>query len=705
MKGFQNYQLAYFICISLKYSFSSALQMHTTSFGKNLNNFLDNFQTCHIKYFLENTKNNADVCDAALLTINYLQNSVSVSIDVLYDFDDVSTPKNHHHRGKFTSCFIHWYMVDQLGLYQEPRHILQKMKESEIAREIPDYFIFYEYHNRNDSVETRYFRQIFYTKILPPLSLMGPIVRIDFLQNIYLVCMPCQGEDIFIQLSERNGKIETGWKTVYTDLQGAHINTMWAITKKQVQSVLICDGFANNKVNTQDKEMVAISSPLVCVHQILSKKLNYSIAIPDNLETIAHGAATNVLLISEELLEMYRNTNMERWRWVPYATRFNRFYFITVVKKPGFNAIMLIQPFTLSMWTLLIVSGIIMIFATKAINAYTSNIVDKYSHSNNKREVSTLKICISIIASVLDQATDYHGNLNNTTRFISIKLLSFTWFFWLVVALQVGMFYKGVMFSFVAKPTDPQWPETPGQLVDMPFHIITLSTQIIVDKGLQTRSSFLINSVLSATKNPNFPLTTTYNKLKERVRYYDSDFLNFALAVVSKKITNETYEKIPASNLVFIDQSGFIYLEFTLCAIFMPQNIVSQPKLFPGYLLVVPWAVWNTYFQPIFERFLGRLHESGIEHKMNAYLGAVEQYNVLNELSINLENLGDSRLYKPTRGQLQYRYFQETSFQKSAGEESAAPLSFEMLKSVFIIWLFIIFCATFSLLLEKLICI
>lgn len=702
MKYFQIHRIVSLILISTKGYYTNPLQIPTKSLGKNVNIFLDNFQSCHIKYFVGNENSSKELFDVPFALIKHFQDSISVSVETL-DNPDRSN-KSHHDRGKFTSCFVHWYMVNQLGLYQQSRDILQNMKESEVVGEVPDYFIFYEDHNTSHSKANNAYRKTFYTKILASRFLMGPIFCIQSLQKIYLVCIPCQQKDPLVQVYGEIFDINNMWKSIYTDLQGAHISPMKTLTKEQAHSAMICDGFADKNVNMHDIEIVKISTPNSCVHRILSRKLNYTFGNPDNLDTIIHGHATNVLLITPEILDL--NANIKGWRWLPYATKFNRFYFITVVKKPGFYATMLIQPFTLETWSFIIICGVAMCLVTQAINNCALSVVNKYRKDEikNFRNISTWKIFISIIASVLDQATDYRRNLNKLTALLSMKFLSFTWFSWLVVALQIGMFYKGVMFSFVTKPADPNWPETIDQLVVMPFHIITLSTQFIVGESNETKSSLLKDAVLKVSENSTFQLQKTYNELQEKVFYYNTDFLNFAEMVLSKKRNIENFKEIPISNLAFIDQSLFIHVESALCTLYMPNNVVSQPKSFPGYLLVVPWAVGNTYFQPIFENYLAKLYESGIEYKMNDYLFAVHRYMVLKELSINLDNLKILGVEKPMKGQLLFMSFQEMHFQKGNVEESAIQLSFEMLKSVFVVCLVILISASILFCFEKLKC-
>ncbi len=181
MKLFQIYQVAYILCISINDSYPSLIKIQSKSFGKNVITFLNNFQTCHIKYFVGNMKNNDAFVDISLLTVKHLKYQVSVSTNVLYNLNNTHNTKSHHYWGKFTSCFIHWYMVDQLELYQEPRHILRRMRNSEMLGELPDYFIFYEDHNTYDSIKNHVNITIFYRKILPLLYLMGPVFRIDSL--------------------------------------------------------------------------------------------------------------------------------------------------------------------------------------------------------------------------------------------------------------------------------------------------------------------------------------------------------------------------------------------------------------------------------------------------------------------------------------------------------------------------------------------
>ncbi len=203
-----------------------------------------------------------------------------------------------------------------------------------------------------------------------------------------MICIPCQDKYIFVQLIGEIFEILDLWKTIYADLQGVYINTVNTLTLKQAQIPTICEGFVDNKVNTEEPNIVAISTQDLCMHRILSRKLNYTIAKPDSLETIPHGLATNIIFISEEM-QIHGKT--ERWRWLPHAVRFNRFYFISIVKKPDFNAAVLIQPFTWVTWTTIFICGAVMGLVTKAIDIYTLCIEKNHNQHtfNNLKEICT----------------------------------------------------------------------------------------------------------------------------------------------------------------------------------------------------------------------------------------------------------------------------------------------------------------------------
>lgn len=129
--------------------------------------------------------------------------------------------------------------------------------------------------------------------------------------------------------------------------------------------------------------------------------------------------------------------------------------------------------------------------------------------------------------------------------------------------------------------------------------------------------------ILNTEKLPNFSLQSAYSKLANSVKFYNkslqqrASYMRYSRDGVKTDKTLVTL--IPSSNIAIIDKSTLISQEVLANQNFMPNNAISQPKLFPGYLQVSPWAVGNTYFRPIFQRYLAKLYESGIK-KENVFI-------------------------------------------------------------------------------------
>ncbi len=224
------------------------------------------------------------------------------------------------------------------------------MRESELIGEAPDYLIFYEDdENVQISPESDKFRNEFFSITIASNLVMGPVFYIVS-KNVHLVCIPCKNGDTFVDLSNVDlYSIRKTWQTVYSNLQQVYITMEWELEKITLAHTLKCDGFVgdNQFVTDEDTEF---SIEDLCVHQILSQKLNYTIANNGKIR-LPHGVANGLTFISTIGLNFKR---IERWQWLTHGTQYFPLNILTILERPGFRGTVLLKPFHFATWVTLV---------------------------------------------------------------------------------------------------------------------------------------------------------------------------------------------------------------------------------------------------------------------------------------------------------------------------------------------------------------
>lgn len=369
----------------------------------------------------------------------------------------------------------------------------------------------------------------------------------------------------------------------------------------------------------------------------------------------------------------------ERWQWVSYSTQFESFLFFSLMKRPSFNASVLLKPFTSTLWLSLIACGFALICVTNMV--YTNIVHWAPRPDVHKSKISIWYMCVVILATILDQTVAFKRYFSKFFNLYSRKITLVIWVFWVMTAIHLGMLYKAKIFSFMAKEMDPPWPKTIYQLVNMPFSFVTLQDEIA---GFHYRRSMLNGTVLRVDENSDLSLRTAYDKLAAQIQFYNESFTQFALDMHVQYNSNNQSR---TTNVAIIDKSTLINLEYLMNINFMPNKAISKLNNFPGYLHVTPWDVRNTYFLAIFERFLAKLYESGIERKMYSFLLSAMYYSELSLILMQIKKLYEEEVVNPSKAQLLFTSFKGANFDNSSRENSTVPLSLEMLQTVFTICL------------------
>lgn len=670
-------------------SFSQILANPNVHISTYVATFLSNFQACHFKFFIGNTEDNSDNFHIQLAIIQYFQDKATFSTEELNNSSFVANRTSHEHHSRFTLCFIHSYMINHVEEYAT---LNQTIRDSEKTGDTPNYFVFYENSEIvNFNHKSYTLRKKFFSSTIASHFVMSPVFYIDSLKSVYIVCIPCRNgdRDPFVYLI--NAKMDTItkiWKTVYSDLQKIYVDPLWISAKIDLVQKLKCDRFVGGKSFTSSKNMKFTIDDL-CVHQILSKKLNYAIIKPkyESKEIVPHGFATGLVFISTHNLH---DAKVERRRWLTHGTQYYPLYILTTLKRPGLHTTVLLKPFKGSTWATILMCGLVLIIITKVTYihfeyVFKYGVVDKFYNFKN---IGIWNIVIAMVANILDQAITNIVSRYSMLRFYPFKVLSSTWFLWFIAMLHVGMLYRSVIYSFITKQIDPLSPETLDELVAMPVKLITLSRQIETNTSQHTAVSLLKESVLKVPDNPNFPLIDAYNKVAQSTQFYNETFLSFALKMYKNFIGNasNSSEKVPFTNIALIDFFHSINLELIMSSLYFPNNVVLKPKPFPGYLLIKPWLVRNNYFLPIFHNYLARLYESGIEAKTKSFVLSVQHYNRMRDISVHIKNISVAGTLMPTNGKLYFMSVHESVFTNRHVTDSYTPISIETLKIVFFLF-------------------
>lgn len=580
---------------------------------------LNTFQFCHFKIIMSWPQWPRDFT-TELAILKHLNEKASFSLETL-QLHNLS-PKvdnfyfNHHKTRRLSLCFIHVYMVEQLGT-----HVALKMRQSESCGEKPDHFLFIE-----QDLNMIHLRNSFFAQALFPTFAMGLILGIINCQVVYMVCMSCYFHSITYYMNQNELKslvtLDSVWRKLHRNLNGMYVYPgAIHVIEDESQRQPVCDGFAGNiKASWVNWDEHA------CKHLTLGQALNYTHIV--TVKPGQHKIVSNKLqamfsvYIFEENLKVKRQETVERKEWIPYAVDFKSFYFATVKMKPGFQASALVAPFDKHTWILLITCIFLMFIVT---------LVAGYKLTNFK-EIFTV-----IIASVFEQPVPKAYRRQNLFR---SEYLSICWGIWLFALLVATYAYKGKIFSFLTKTFDPIWPDTVKELVDEASKLdiftfawaVTGNTVFSILKRDIIREGAYVNEI----QKINNDITFYYSSWEYLVAQVYSKMHKLQFDSVAQLPVNVS---VPSTNFVIIDNIPTIDPLSLVLKTLTPSNAVSKPILVPGYTTITPWWVSRNFIYPIFVSALAKLYESGIPLKVHLFSLEISRRIYLKQVDEKIKTL------------------------------------------------------------------
>lgn len=645
----------YFWTLQLFY-FSDGYQDSEKAFKS----LLSNFRTCHFK-FLTGIKSpkfmEYDFITTSKVMV-LLENQLTISLETLdYILFDTNIT-NFHNRKKFSLCFIHCYMVDQ----QSFSSLEARMIFLEKAGEKPVHIILFEdyYKISNTSVLSR---DKYFCEFLPSRLSIGLVIGVISHSLIYIPCVTCLPayQSVVHFLTNTDVKsietLKTLWVRINGNLHGAFVNTMWDSTRIKISLLISCDGFVGRGPKYK-LSFVTIPETYLCVHVVLSKKLNYTY-IRKVGDTERRFAATGEIFVADINYQVQRKITVNRVEWMPYAVEYKPFYFITMLPKPGFHATRLVFPFDWYTWVLIFASGF-------------AEFLTVYFISGCRRPMT---IFTAVVGSGLDQTV---SKSFRQSKILDSSIISFVWLVWYLMIFIITHAYKGTIFSFLTKGIDPMFPNSLNELVSSSYEKFTLTG---ASQGLK-RFSLFKHQVLAYI--PDW-YGKNYVELNHTLNWYNETIEKLVDEVFTHNY-NASYVpnrklRLGRTDLVFLDYAQKLNTIGNLLRHFIPENVVSKPVRVPGYQLVTPWEVSLNAFYPVFVSALASYYESGIYNKLGEYVERVKDQLHFRATKMCVQT------HKKESGTIENEKFQMQSDKGNLLKDAVKPISYDVISPLSLVYL------------------
>lgn len=351
------------------------------------------------------------------------------------------------------------------------------------------------------------------------------------------------------------------------------------------------------------------------------------------------------------------------------------------MEKPRFRPSSFVEPFDFPIWISFLLSCFTFTLA--------SFLVINHNQVPNLQKLSISDVTLNVVGSLLDQPVSNHFSLLQQARF------PVNWKIWILSAATLGQFYKGVIFSFLAKTSNPDWPKSLADLTDVSrnYSLLTLSDAEFND----TYYYSILNLKLSEFVNVSSvaKVVNLYENINNRVQHFEH-FWGWIIfptfwSAFSKNTPYVASTELPNKNLVVIDTSDYTSLISIAFYVFRTKKVVSNPAVFP---LSDVWAIWNvepTYIYHIFTNNLALYFESGLWQKVTRNTESLNKrsylWNLNEFIHFHIAD-ADGKIYQTlSSGQLCFLSQQQDSgSQLQTTSTPTMPLTLDILITVFLIY-------------------
>lgn len=589
------YLICFFISTANISSFCAKVKAldSVTSPSKDVTQVFSHFRTSHIKLYSSSSQG------AKMFELEGI-------FPILYEFFTLSLhfrnsrkSQNHHVTRRYSTGFIHCYVLDHFNL--SSHQIDYRTINAERVGEKPDHIFLYE-----DSLQVNFlYRAKLILYCLSVRLSMGLVIGVIKLRSLYMACLTCKQNinSVIFKLTLKDTSNINAlwhlWKKINWNLQNAYVDPEWLPRQQQLSCNIDCEGFARPGKRSRSG-LMRMPTFDICVHKLLGKWLNYTYISKTGAYTYFYTSGKN--FVNKMNLKRQENNKVHRFEWIPHAVEYKSFYFITVLKRPGFNAMSLIYPFDFIIWVFIFVSGFV--------------VMGVLYISVGRQQI--LQIVTDVFRSALEQTVS--GRFRQCKNSNS-GLTSCLFLIWFVAIFVVSQAYKGKIFCFLARNGEPTFPQSLKELVKVKFPKFTISPTKIGPKMDSVFKNVVLNNM------PNW-YASEYSVLNKTVLWYSNNLLYFVDEVCAKSFyasgitTNKTPVSVnlSESDIIFVDYQKDVSSVGLLISSFLPENTVSPEVMVPGYTLMTPWEVSRNSFYPVFVSALASYYESGLYQKLDKHI-------------------------------------------------------------------------------------
>lgn len=572
------------------------------------------FSNCHLKFIYdENGLRNVDsfgISNFQWAASNLFVYSLSVVQFGNDNKNDTNSSQeftftNYHNSSRFTQCFLHVYMEDELSDFgSNYTNLFLTMAYLRYFGEWPNHFLFagnfYRY-----SVNQTINRFKFYQITLSRTFVRGIVFTIDYNDKsnnctVYRLCITCISTLHAVKYKniQNTGKVHFSLTQDLEDPQDATRGNYLILGLDDLQDIrYACD---IGSPNFRPKYFQRKHS--ICALYLLQNYHNFtffSFHTYDNTTKALFFQTSPGYFVG---LNNYGIYLYRQWEWVPYDIRTSPYDFVGFQVKSRVSPNMLIKPYTWPSWLLFIFA----ILALALIKAIFRISFEKALWDEGCRALLSL-VSIALEQPILDSPNH---------EFISAKIVALCWLLWSLVMVVFSNGYKAMVFSFMTKDSGYSWPANLQQLVaDTSYVLLSNERVYITENGSYILIPFLEDffgeNPLNGTPGKDFPME--YHILnKSTIQSVTNDTLDLVGSIVWESMKTGANYKIgnaSSSKFAFLAREPQQFMN--LITYFKQELAASVPVSIPGFERTTPWSAYRNHLAKSFTTSLAQLEQAG----------------------------------------------------------------------------------------------
>lgn len=637
-------------------------------------NIFNLFARCHFKFipFLdpEISTFSRDIFDT------FEKYVVAMKLKVTYSIQTISPTLFKHHRLNSistTNCLLHVYLYCEKE-FPSQHYLISTLQNVIVAlatdEDWPHHFILLGHLVRTTTPIEVKSQDLLHSYWLRNSFLRGVVIFFNYLDSkVSLLCFPCYFDN----------------SAVFNHIDLTHFATLPDLREKASE---LSSNLRRGYAQLQDKQNHHfVTSP--CTLHGLYEFFHVKIPLPTRRHCIIHALREKLnftytletdqpfeFSANEHVLISRNNDHFMSTKFTTYYIMSSHLAYFEDLKLFAYQAQepmsikILSKPYSTSVWILLGLSITILAVVTIIVERITNTSVQFYP------------IIIDILSSILDQPVS--RNIQKMIRNKGRNMLPVWLRLWMLTAIAITNGYKSVLYSFITKGIPSEWPATISEFaLDESF--LRLTTNDWSSNHYQQESAVL-DSLSYILKHPTTNRDADLTVLHENFKFLPPEMFG-KYTTLKNMLAQQPQETINLfgnqySKLALLDFAERLGSTDILLKTAYPNLLVYSKQIeIENVKLWHLWVLQKNFFAEHFHAALGQLSQSGYLSEINARLFKNKVCNAMMSL-LMLSNapLAEHHLRR-------CRYISYAGHGPNEIDDGAKPLSWEQLKTIFLLLL------------------